>query len=179
MSSNAGPVPRMADHTSPTIREPAGILIVDVTMYVPWSKKMIFSPACYAKRRAMRDDQEVKEKSYLVQDPLYYFRVICFSVSLCPERSYTDKLIYGEVFVLRMSPAKDTSFIVQKGLSLSWWRLVVLNKLSPRALATVHISADPVLDCCCPSLEDHRPISDADSSRDILEFDVVENDRTG
>lgn len=45
MSLNAEPVPIMTDQASPTICVPAGIVMVEETRYVPWSKNMILHPA--------------------------------------------------------------------------------------------------------------------------------------
>ena len=47
------PVPAIADQASPTIIVPAGMVNVDVTTYVPASKKMIAQPAYYMSIRIL------------------------------------------------------------------------------------------------------------------------------
>lgn len=54
-----------------------------------------------------------------------------------------------------------------------------LKILTPRALAAINISADPVFDRGCSSLEYNGSISNTDGSRDVFKSDVVEDDRTG
>ena len=53
MFSNAEPLPAMTAHASPIICVPTGICRVEVTMYVPASKKMILQPENYEMKTMM------------------------------------------------------------------------------------------------------------------------------
>lgn len=176
MSSNAGPAPRMTDHTSPTIWAPAGIVIVLVTTYVPWSKKMIFRPEYCDRSKLAIAPCKVRMDAHFIQNPLNRGRIVCFTVALRSQRTHADELINGEILILRVRPSKDAALAIKEALRFLRRRLMILDELSPRAFPAVRIATYPMLDSRRSSFQDHGSVGYANCCRDVLQSDVVEND---
>lgn len=116
------------------------MVMVDVTMYVPASKKIILEPANYTTLvRAHRDEN----LPHLTKDRLDRIRVVSFSVSHRSFIPHTDELANMVVCVLRMgSPEYLASFVEQfGGLNRRWY--IVLGENTGGISSREDVSLNP------------------------------------
>lgn len=98
------PDPAMTDHTSPTILEPAGKVRVDVTTYVPASKKTILDRAYYS---SLSSNDISFDTTHLVENGLESTGIVRSPISFCATLFYTDKIINRMFFILRARLSKN------------------------------------------------------------------------
>lgn len=107
----------MTDHASPTILEPAGKVRVEVTTYVPASKKTILDRAYYLSLSS--DDIEL-DITYLVENSLESTGIVRSPIPFCATLFYTDKITNRMIFILRVLLSKKFPRTVEQYRGLLW-----------------------------------------------------------
>lgn len=105
------PDPAITDHASPTILEPTGKVRVEVTTYVPASKKTILDRAYYP---SLSSNDIKSDITHLVKNGLESKGIVRSPVSFCATLFYTDKITNRVVFILRVRLSKNLPGTVEQ-----------------------------------------------------------------
>lgn len=119
----------------------------------------------------------VRKGANLIEDSLQCSCVVGIPVALRTLRFYTDKLRRGVVGICRATFADNPASTIQqrRGLRNRWNRR--LYKSSCRIRAGIDIALCPRVDSGGPSCKHDRAACHTNSSGDIVELDVVQNQR--
>lgn len=102
-------------------------------------------------------------------------RIIRIPVTLRTKRADAHELVNSVVFVLRVALAKDPSSTVQQNARPIHCRRRRLHESARRIRARVNVTLCPCIDGSSSSTQDNGAANNTDSSRDIVELDVVED----
>ena len=119
-----------------------------------------------------------EENLYLGQSILNRCRIVGLPISLCAEISDADELTNGIVCILRVCLAHNPPGAVQQAACFSGSCQSTLCELSVGIGSRVDIALDPMLDRRRSAGKDCRSVQDTDGSRDIVQMDVVEDQRS-